>query len=66
MSYLFFIYFCCRWAVQHEIIEKINMQAVLNASAQEDEFVKDFLISCDKVYHFGFINFFFFNTLCHF
>lgn len=38
-----------KWAVQHEIIEKINMQAVLNASAQEDEFVKDFLISCDKL-----------------
>lgn len=38
-----------RWAVQHEVIEKLNMQAIVNASAQEDEFVKDFLISCDKV-----------------
>ena len=35
--------------MQHEVLEKLNMQAVLNASAQEDEFVKDFLISCDKV-----------------
>lgn len=41
--------FYCRWAAQHEVIEKLNMQAIVNASAQEDEFVKDFLISCDKV-----------------
>lgn len=31
------------------MIEKINMQAVLNASVQEDEFIKDFLISYGKV-----------------
>lgn len=30
------------------MIEKLNMQAVLNASAQEDEFIKDFLISYGK------------------
>lgn len=30
-------------------MEKLNMQAVLNATAQEDEFIKDFLISCGKV-----------------
>ncbi|XP_071158013.1 zinc finger MYND domain-containing protein 10-like [Mytilus edulis] len=36
------------WGRQHEMIEKINMQAVLNASVQEDEFIKDFLISYGK------------------
>ncbi|KAK3101721.1 hypothetical protein FSP39_005822 [Pinctada imbricata] len=36
------------WGRQHENIEKLNMQAVLNASAQEDEFIKDFIISCGK------------------
>lgn len=38
-----------QWSAQHEILEKLNMQAVVNASAQEDEFIKDFLISCDKL-----------------
>ncbi|KAL4226154.1 Zinc finger MYND domain-containing protein 10 [Mactra antiquata] len=38
-----------QWAAQHEVLEKLNMQAIVNASAQEDEFVKDFLISCDKL-----------------
>ncbi|XP_056001157.1 zinc finger MYND domain-containing protein 10-like [Ostrea edulis] len=37
------------WSRQHENMEKLNMQAVLNATAQEDEFIKDFLISCGKV-----------------
>lgn len=37
------------WSRQHEMIEKLNMQAVLNASVQEDEFVKDFLCSYDKI-----------------
>ncbi|KAJ8301546.1 hypothetical protein KUTeg_020533 [Tegillarca granosa] len=36
------------WGRQHEMIEKLNMQAVLNASAQEDEYIKDFLISYNK------------------
>ncbi|XP_052781219.1 zinc finger MYND domain-containing protein 10-like [Mya arenaria] len=38
-----------KWSVQHEVLEKLNMQAILNASAQEDEFVKDYLITCDKL-----------------
>ncbi|XP_077862451.1 zinc finger MYND domain-containing protein 10-like [Saccoglossus kowalevskii] len=37
-----------RWMRQHEYLEKLNMQALLNASAQEDEFIKDFIISADK------------------
>ena len=41
------VYF--RWARQHEYIEKLNMQAVLNTANQEDEFVKEHLISVDKV-----------------
>ncbi|XP_069101042.1 zinc finger MYND domain-containing protein 10-like [Argopecten irradians] len=36
------------WSRQHEMLEKLNMQAVMNASAQEDEFVKDFFISFGK------------------
>jgi len=39
----------CRWNKQHEYIEKLNMQALLSASAQEEEFVKETLITLDKV-----------------
>lgn len=38
-----------RWFRQHEYIEKLNMQAILNASAVHDEFVKDLLVSYAKV-----------------
>lgn len=38
-----------RWFRQHEYIEKLNMQAILNASATHDEFVKDLLVSHGKV-----------------
>ncbi|RUS71390.1 hypothetical protein EGW08_020845 [Elysia chlorotica] len=38
-----------RWFQQHEHLEKLNMQAVVNASAKEDEYVKDFFISHDKI-----------------
>ena len=45
-----YIYVCvCRWLQQHEYIEKINMQAVINATNQEDEFIKEFLITHEKV-----------------
>ncbi|XP_070559668.1 zinc finger MYND domain-containing protein 10-like [Ptychodera flava] len=37
------------WMRQHEYLEKFNMQALLNASNEEDEFVKDFLISAEKI-----------------
>ncbi|KAM3622208.1 uncharacterized protein V6R79_021821 [Siganus canaliculatus] len=37
------------WFRQHEYIEKLNMQAILNASAAHDEFVKDLLVSCGKI-----------------
>ena len=40
----------CRWTKQHEYLEKLNMQAVLNASQQEEEFVKEFFITYDKVF----------------
>jgi len=39
----------CRWRQQHEYLEKLNMQALLNASQNEDEFVKEFLINHEKV-----------------
>ncbi|XP_011612307.2 zinc finger MYND domain-containing protein 10 [Takifugu rubripes] len=38
-----------RWFRQHEYIEKLNMQAILNASAAHDEFVKDMLASYGKI-----------------
>ena len=38
-----------RWAKQHEYLEKLNMQAVMSASNHEDEFVKEFMVSYDKV-----------------
>ena len=50
---------CCdvyayRWRQQHEYLEKLNMQALLNASQNEDEFVKEFLINHEKVSNLGF------------
>nr|CAB3267960.1 zinc finger MYND domain-containing protein 10-like [Phallusia mammillata] len=38
-----------KWQKQHEYIEKLNMQALLSASAQEEEFVKETLITLGKV-----------------
>ncbi|XP_059184804.1 zinc finger MYND domain-containing protein 10 [Centropristis striata] len=38
-----------RWFRQHEYIEKLNMQAILNASASHDEFVKELLVSYGKI-----------------
>ena len=45
----FFIIFVLSWTRQHEHIEKLNMQAAISASAHEDEFVKESLISLGKV-----------------
>ncbi|KAM8917091.1 zinc finger MYND domain-containing protein 10 [Spinachia spinachia] len=38
-----------RWFSQHTHIEKLNMQAILNASAVHDEFVKDLLVLYGKI-----------------
>ncbi|XP_035980611.1 zinc finger MYND domain-containing protein 10 [Fundulus heteroclitus] len=38
-----------RWFKQHEHIEKLNMQAILSASAMHDEFVKELLVSLGKI-----------------
>ncbi|XP_030634318.1 zinc finger MYND domain-containing protein 10 [Chanos chanos] len=38
-----------RWSRQHEYIEKLNMQAILNASANQDEFVKELFVSLGKI-----------------
>uniref|UniRef100_A0A671W899 Zinc finger MYND domain-containing protein 10 n=1 Tax=Sparus aurata TaxID=8175 RepID=A0A671W899_SPAAU len=43
------IYQTRQWFRQHEYIEKLNMQAILNASAMHDEFVKEFLVSYGKI-----------------
>ncbi|XP_065891273.1 zinc finger MYND domain-containing protein 10-like [Dysidea avara] len=38
-----------QWQRQREYLHKLNMQAVQNASQQSDEFVKEFLISHEKL-----------------
>jgi hypothetical protein len=38
-----------QWSKQHEVVEKLNMQAIMNASQQSDEFVKEFLVTYQKV-----------------
>ncbi|XP_034389213.1 zinc finger MYND domain-containing protein 10 [Cyclopterus lumpus] len=38
-----------RWFRQHAHIEKLNMQAILNASAMHDEYVKELLVSYGKI-----------------
>ncbi|XP_064154274.1 zinc finger MYND domain-containing protein 10 [Anguilla rostrata] len=40
---------CPRWFKQHEYIEKLNMQAILNATGSQDEFVKELLVSLGKI-----------------
>ncbi|XP_053544976.1 zinc finger MYND domain-containing protein 10 [Bombina bombina] len=37
------------WFKQHEYIEKLNMQAILNASAGQEEIVKELLVSHGKI-----------------
>ncbi|XP_075688072.1 zinc finger MYND domain-containing protein 10 [Rhinoderma darwinii] len=37
------------WYKQHEYIEKLNMQAILNASAGQEEMIKDLLVTHGKV-----------------
>lgn len=38
-----------RFYLQHEYLERLNMQAVISASKDEDEFVKEFFISFEKI-----------------
>jgi hypothetical protein len=38
-----------RWSSQREMIEKLNMQAVVSASSNETEYVKDALVTYEKV-----------------
>lgn len=38
-----------KWQVGHEDIEKLNMQAILNASLNTDEFIKELFISYEKI-----------------
>ncbi|KAL2090946.1 hypothetical protein ACEWY4_013209 [Coilia grayii] len=38
-----------RWFRQHEYIEKLNMQAILNASATQEEFVQELFVSSGKI-----------------
>ncbi|XP_077972144.1 zinc finger MYND domain-containing protein 10-like [Styela clava] len=38
-----------RWQKQHEYVEKLNMQALLNASEEKEEYIKESLVNLDKV-----------------
>ncbi|CAF0877080.1 unnamed protein product [Brachionus calyciflorus] len=38
-----------KWSSQHEFMEKLNMQAILSASANETEYVKDSLVTFEKM-----------------
>ena len=38
-----------RWSLQRERLEQLSMQAVYNITHHNDEFVKDFLITHEKV-----------------
>uniref|UniRef100_W5UJJ5 Zinc finger MYND domain-containing protein 10 n=1 Tax=Ictalurus punctatus TaxID=7998 RepID=W5UJJ5_ICTPU len=38
-----------RWFRQHEYIEKLNMQAILHARANQEEFIKDLFVSLGKI-----------------
>ncbi|XP_071784356.1 zinc finger MYND domain-containing protein 10-like [Asterias amurensis] len=38
-----------KWMKQHEYLEKLNIQAVLHASANEDEYIKELLIQHQKI-----------------
>ena len=38
-----------RWHTQHEYIEKLNMQAILDANRNTHEYVREAIVSNDKV-----------------
>lgn len=38
-----------KWMSQHEFIEKLNMQAIISATSQTDEFIKELLITLEKI-----------------
>ena len=38
-----------KWTTQREMIEKLNMQAILSASSNETEYVKESLLTFEKV-----------------
>lgn len=45
----YFCYLNDRWFRQHEYIEKLNMQAILNAAATQEEYVQELFVSFGKV-----------------
>ncbi|XP_062853032.1 zinc finger MYND domain-containing protein 10 [Trichomycterus rosablanca] len=38
-----------KWFRQHEYTEKLNMQAILHANANQEEFIKDLIVSLAKI-----------------
>lgn len=38
-----------KWHTQHEYIEKLNMQAILDANRNTHEYVREAIVSNDKV-----------------
>ena len=43
-----------RWSSQREMLEKLNMQAILSATQNETEYVKDSFVTYEKVAFFAF------------
>ena len=41
--------FVLRWQTQHEYIEKLNMQAILDANRNTHEYVREVIVNNDKV-----------------
>jgi len=41
--------FVLRWHTQHEYIEKLNMQAILDANRNTHEYVREAIVNNDKV-----------------
>jgi hypothetical protein len=42
-------FFIFRWHTQHEYIEKLNMQAILDANRNTHEYVREAIVNNDKV-----------------
>jgi hypothetical protein len=45
----FLLFLVLRWHSQHEYIEKLNMQAILDASRNTHEYVREVIVNNDKV-----------------
>ena len=46
-----------KWSSQREMLEKLNMQAILSATQNENEYVKESFVTYEKVFFNMFENF---------